>query len=217
MKTIFILLAAICLYVLSCGVYAGWTGHGLVMIRTGFLSICLLVAVLLAILAFCVYQFIRKKRGEWRQWLSRTAILTIGWVVAFYITFECLSTGARYGSYFYWKTHKSEFESIALKQLERRQADGFCYVQTNEVAQLNYPVFIDINSSNNLQAVGFSHWATIPGRRGGYLFVKDAGERALNAIRTNSGSIVQLNTNWFGYGEYKPEIEAEYENHIRER
>jgi hypothetical protein len=205
MKTIFILLTTICISVLLCSVYGGWTGHGLLVVKTGFLTIGLMLAVLLAILVFCFCQFVRKGRGEWRRWFLRSVMLTGGWAATFYLILIGTSAAKESGRYFYWKAHKSELESIALSQLEHRRGEGFYKVPTGEVAQLDYPVFVNIDSSNSLRVVGFSHWATTPERRGGFLFIKDANERAVNAIRKNAKWIEQLNTNWFEYGEYTAE------------
>lgn len=202
MKTILFLLAAICIGALSCSVYGGWTGHGLLVIKTGFLTIGLMLAVLLAIFVFCFYQFARKGWGEWRQWLLRTIMLTVGWAAMFYIILIGPGAGIKCGKYLYWKAHKTELEQIALKQLERHRADGFHLVPPDEVAQLDYPVFVDIDSSNSLQVVGFSHWATTPNRRGGFLFIKDASGPAVKAVQENAKWTEQLNTNWFEYDGY---------------
>jgi hypothetical protein len=203
MKTIFTLLAVICVGVLSCSVYCGWTGHGLLGVQTVFVAGSLMLAMLLAIVAFCFFQFVRKGRGEWKRWLLRTVTLTLGWAVTFYIILLGPSAAIESGKSSYWKAHKTELESLALKQLEHRQVDGFYYVPTNEVAQLDYPVFVHSDSSNGLQVVGFSHWSTTPGRRGGFLFVKVPSDREISVIQANTEWLRQLNTNWFEYTGYR--------------
>lgn len=158
--------------------------------------------ILLAIVAFCFFQFVRKGQGEWRRWLLKTVALTAGWALTFYIILLGPGAGIKVGKYVYWTAHKTELEQIALKQLESHRPDGFYLVPPSEVAQLNYPVFVDIDSSNSLQVVGFSHWATTPDRRGGFLFIKDASGPALKAVQENAKWTEQLNTNWFEYDGY---------------
>lgn len=203
MKTILILLVAICVYILLCSFYSAWAGHGLLYINAGFVATGLMLVALLVIFSFCIYHFIRKVRGEWRQWLLRTTILTIGWAATFCIVLIGSRLAMQSGRYFYWRTHKSELESIALNQLKRQQPDGFYYVPTNEVPQLGYPVFVDIDSSNSFQIVGFSHFSTTPRRRSGFIFLKEVNRLAVNALQTHTEGLTQLSTNWFEYGQYK--------------
>lgn len=203
-KTVIILLMGICICVIFCAFYSAWTGHGLLFINTGLLTTGLMLAVLLAIFIFYFFQFIHK-RAEWRKWLLRTAVLTIGWATTFCIIIIGSRPAIQFGRYFYWQTYRSELESIAANQLERYQTNGVYSVPTGEITQLDYPVFVQINSTNHLQVVGFSQFATTPSRRSGFLFVKDPNERAMNAIRASARGIKQLNTNWFEYGEYEAE------------
>ncbi len=204
MKAILSLLAAIAVCVSLCFVYAGWTGHGLVVIDTGFLFFGLMAAMLLAILVYCCFQCIRKGLRAWRQWLLRTATLLLGWVVVMYAIlvgghFVLIASG-----HAYWRWHRVEMESVALKQLELRRVDGVFLVPTNEVPRFDYPVFVQVDSSNGVQLVGFSQWSTSPGRRGGFLFVKAPNDLELGAIKKDAEWVRQLNTNWFEYYFYWP-------------
>lgn len=203
MKTILTLLVAICVYRLSSAFYSGWTGHGQVGVDAGAVVTFLMPAVLLAIFVFCSYQSIRKGRTQWRRWLLRAIILSAAWAATFVIMLTCVRPAINSGRISYWRTHRSILESIALRQLERQLVDGYYQVPTNEVPELDYPVFVDIDSSNRFQVVVFSHYATAPRRRCGFVFLKDANSSALNTLKANSTPLTQLSTNWFRYGQYK--------------
>jgi hypothetical protein len=203
MKMILTLLVAICVYRLSCAFYSGWTGHGQVGFNASVVVDCLMAVILLAILVFYSYQSTRKARTQWRRWLLRATILIAAWATTYVIMLMCLRPVINSGRYDYWRTHRSILESIALRQLERQQVDGYYQAPTNEVPELDYPVFVDIDSSNHFQAVVFSHYATAPRRRSGFIFLKDANSSALNTLNANSTPLTQLSTNWFRYGQYK--------------
>jgi GntR family transcriptional regulator len=104
----------------------------------------------------------------------------------------------------YVQTYKPELESIALNLLKRPAsgpaADGTYYAQLNELAPLDYPVFWHVDFSNNLRLVAFHYESTNPSSgTGGFLFVQDANERAVNALSTRFKGLVRLDANWFEY------------------
>ena len=132
----------------------------------------------------------------------RTSILVIGWTAAFYIMFLGTSVAVKWGRHLYWSIHKSDLEQIALIQLGTNNSDGFRYASTTEIEQLGYPVFVEIDTTNSLQIVGFVHWSTAPSRRGGFLFIKGINERTASVIATKAKSIQRMNTNWFEFEDY---------------
>jgi hypothetical protein len=215
MKTILALLAAICVYRLSCSFYGGYTGHGWVGMDASMVVTFLMPAVLLAIVVFCAYQFIRSGRTKWRVWLFSVIILGTAWVATCVIMLMFVRTAINSGGHYYWRTHRSILETIALRQLERQKVDGYHQVPTNEVPELDYPVFIDIDSTNRYEAVIFSHYATAPRRRNGFVFLKETNNLALDILRTNAQPLIELSTNWFRYGEYRTTFPLEFEEWLK--
>lgn len=97
----------------------------------------------------------------------------------------------------YWKAHKSMLESVVIKLLSRCFGNGFHPAQKNEFPQVDCLVFAHLN--NTFKVVEFGHRATSPWRRGGFIFVKDATERAIKTIRKSVDGMKRLNRNWFEF------------------